>query len=139
MSSLTHSIAHLQPLTPYWDWQLQARCRDVEADIFFSPEVEGRTARLRREKTAKRICTECPVHRECRQHALTAREAYGVWGGTSEAERRYLLPEPEATRKYTNPTRRLRVSLRHPPPGKPQREGNSVELTPATTNHLGPG
>mgnify|MGYP002753500384 CR=1 FL=1 len=38
-----------------------------------------------------RQCTThrvCPVLEECRDHALSTREPYGVWGGMSEEERR---------------------------------------------------
>jgi len=33
------------------------------------------------------VCVRCPVLRQCRQHALSVREPYGVWGGLSEEDR----------------------------------------------------
>lgn len=36
---------------------------------------------------ARRCETECPVLKQCRNYALKARERFGVWGGTTEAER----------------------------------------------------
>ncbi|WP_162237328.1 WhiB family transcriptional regulator, partial [Aeromicrobium sp. Leaf272] len=36
-------------------------------------------------------CARCPVIEQCREHALTVQEPYGVWGGLSEAERREIL------------------------------------------------
>ena len=40
---------------------------------------------------AKRICAGCTVRRECLTYALTTpREKYGIWGGTSGADRRDL-------------------------------------------------
>ena len=38
-----------------------------------------------------RICAGCAVPEECLEWALTARAAFGVWGGTTEQERRRLL------------------------------------------------
>ena len=45
-------------------------------------------SRRRRDERAKAICQDCPVLDECRDHALSTREPYGVWGGMSEEERR---------------------------------------------------
>jgi WhiB family redox-sensing transcriptional regulator len=43
---------------------------------------------------AKSLCGTCPVQPECRQHALSVGEPYGVWGGTTESERdNTVLPE----------------------------------------------
>lgn len=42
------------------------------------------------------ICHACPVRQECLDWATTAQE-YGVWGGTTEHERRRLTADP-ATR-----------------------------------------
>jgi hypothetical protein len=41
-------------------------------------------------KHAKKICAGCTVNVECLNHALDTGEHYGVWGGTSERERRNL-------------------------------------------------
>jgi WhiB family redox-sensing transcriptional regulator len=38
------------------------------------------------------------VRRECLEHALESREPYGVWGGTTEAEREVLLYGPRPVR-----------------------------------------
>lgn len=70
-----------------WDWQLRAACRHVDNELFFHPEGERGPARNRREARAKAICRCCPVVRQCRAHALTAREPYGVWGGLSRLDR----------------------------------------------------
>lgn len=42
---------------------------------------------------AKRICARCPVKAECLQFALETDERWGVWGGTSAFERRWLRRE----------------------------------------------
>ncbi|ABG99885.1 possible transcriptional regulator, whiB family protein (plasmid) [Rhodococcus jostii RHA1] len=83
------------PLSRLWEWQLHARCRNMNGDLFFPREGEGKGARIRRERVAKQICAACPVRRECHDHAITADEAFGVWGGTSASERRLLTTESD--------------------------------------------
>lgn len=46
-------------------------------------------------RTAKRICTGCPVRRECLAYALASGERWGIWGGASERDRRRMkVPNP---------------------------------------------
>ena len=78
------------PNTDFWDWQLDAMCRDMDSNIFYHPDGERGTSRERRVATAKAICASCPVLTQCREHALTVREPYGIWGGMSEEEREAL-------------------------------------------------
>ena len=40
---------------------------------------------------AKSICAICPVRLSCLEHALSSRERDGVWGGTTEKERRRII------------------------------------------------
>ncbi|MCL4312775.1 MAG: WhiB family transcriptional regulator [Actinobacteria bacterium] len=40
---------------------------------------------------ARRICADCPVRSQCLEYALIYRIDHGVWGGTSERERRRIL------------------------------------------------
>ena len=96
------------------NWQRDANCRNVDPAVFFASEDENRTARRDREQAAKRLCLHCPVQTACRRHAVSTREAYGVWGGTSETERRYLQPESPAAPSERTP---LRILPRHHPPG----------------------
>jgi hypothetical protein len=74
------------PTVDQWSWQAQGRCRDYPAELFF-PEEESRRHRRAREDSAKRICLDCPVLAECRKHALSIPEVYGVWGAMTPAER----------------------------------------------------
>jgi WhiB family redox-sensing transcriptional regulator len=84
------------PLADHWDWQMLSACRGAEPTLFFHPEGERGQARARRERAAKQICATCPVIAECRAHALTVREPYGVWGGLGEGERAELLARRDA-------------------------------------------
>ena len=70
-------------------WQDQALCAQVDPEIMY-PE-KGVSAR-----PAKRICASCPVKAECLSYALDHDERFGVWGGTTEHERR-LLRRPATT------------------------------------------
>lgn len=39
---------------------------------------------------AKEVCGECPVKVDCLDYALETNQDSGIWGGTSEEERRTL-------------------------------------------------
>jgi WhiB family transcriptional regulator, redox-sensing transcriptional regulator len=58
-------------------------CRGTDPDIFFPDRGQSL-------EPAKRMCADCVVRDECLEHALTSGERFGVWGGTSERERRRL-------------------------------------------------
>jgi WhiB family transcriptional regulator, redox-sensing transcriptional regulator len=78
-----------RPLLEEWNWQHQAKCQRYPIEVFYP---EGRGQRLRRmELQAKRICSNCPVLTSCRDYALRAPEAYGIWGALTPRERAHLL------------------------------------------------
>lgn len=81
------------PIMESYDWQYEGACRKVDPDAFFSPEAERGMRRQRREEAAKALCARCPVIDQCREHALSVQEPYGVWGGLSESERQQLLQQ----------------------------------------------
>lgn len=75
-------------------WEHEAACRGADASLFFGPNhFEPKKERLAREAAAKQLCDACPVSSQCRDHAFTVGEAYGVWGGVGESERRAILKE----------------------------------------------
>jgi WhiB family redox-sensing transcriptional regulator len=84
----------LQPLDDAWSWQLRAQCRGTDPNLFFHPEGERGRQRQLRQQRAKRICADCPVRRECAEHALGFGEFFGTWGGLSEDERNIELGRP---------------------------------------------
>ncbi|AEF42470.1 WhiB-like protein [Hoyosella subflava DQS3-9A1] len=63
----------------------------MDSSVFFHPDGERGRARLERERRAKALCRECPVLAQCREHALTVGEPYGIWGGMSESERMHVM------------------------------------------------
>jgi WhiB family redox-sensing transcriptional regulator len=79
------------PTAEMWEWQLFGNCRAYPSELFFHPEGERGPSRADREAAAKDICATCPVIRQCAEHALRAREPYGVWGGMSEGDRDRIL------------------------------------------------
>ena len=85
------------PLSDNWEWQLLGSCRREDTELFFHPEGERGPRRDGREAAAKAICATCPVIAACREHALAAREPYGVWGGLSEHEREDILAPARAS------------------------------------------
>lgn len=64
------------------NWDL-AECRK-------HPEVNFFPERGEDPGPAKHICSQCPVKAECLDHALRFRERMGIWGGTSERQRKDL-------------------------------------------------
>ena len=79
------------PLFEDWEWQLSARCRGHPAHLFFPKGLRG-PALIRLEAEAKRICSDCPVVSECRDHAVRTPELWGVWGAMTSRERAKLYP-----------------------------------------------
>lgn len=67
------------------EWIDFAVCRD-QGHLFFEPWGERRSARLRRESQAKRLCASCPVQAPCLDAGRRNHES-GVWGGETEEER----------------------------------------------------
>lgn len=65
------------------DFTEQAACRGVGPEDFFPGQ--GDPTRI-----AKAICATCPVMSECLEYALETGQHHGIWGGTSERERRRL-------------------------------------------------
>ena len=88
-----------------------------EADLFVSPQEDGRTeiGRIEREALAGVLCDSCPIKLRCLQRALVLREPYGVWGGLGEGDRRefvtHLRSEGYAAREVP-PLDELAHSLR---------------------------
>jgi WhiB family transcriptional regulator, redox-sensing transcriptional regulator len=78
-------------LEGFWSWHRQAACRQVDTDLFYSPEGERGPRKERREAAAKQVCGSCRVVELCAAYAIATREPYGTWGGLSEHDRRELL------------------------------------------------
>lgn len=67
-------------------WRDRARCIGKETRWFY-PERGGAT------KECKDFCSGCEVRNECFSFAIFHIEKHGIWGGTSERERRKYRKE----------------------------------------------
>lgn len=70
------------------DWREFAACLGVDPEVFF-PAAESGPVFDREVAEAKAVCAVCPVRDECLAEALVT-PVEGVWGGTTEQERRAL-------------------------------------------------
>jgi WhiB family redox-sensing transcriptional regulator len=70
------------------DWQSRAACRDEDPELFFPVSDVGPGARQAAQ--AKAVCARCPVRSDCLSYALDNGLDHGVFGGTTERERREL-------------------------------------------------
>jgi len=70
------------------DWRHLALCRDEDPELFFPIGSTGPAAT--QVDQAKIVCRRCPVVEDCLTCALETAQEAGVWGGTSEDERRAL-------------------------------------------------
>lgn len=68
---------------PARPWLDHAACRGVPTAVFF-PGIGKPTA------PAKKICADCPVLDPCLDYALETPWLTGIWGGTSEKQRREI-------------------------------------------------
>ena len=70
------------------DWRHAALCRDEDPELFFPIGSTGPAAT--QVEQAKVVCRRCPVVAECLTWALETGQENGIWGATSEDERRVL-------------------------------------------------
>ncbi|MFC5724667.1 WhiB family transcriptional regulator [Streptomyces gamaensis] len=91
------------PENPAWaaQWQDNAACAGTDGEVFFAKQ-RGQEKDI---ATAKAICADCPVRRQCLDHARSLPETFGIWGGMTAYERGWdgfgkrrrpeLRPQPE--------------------------------------------
>lgn len=66
------------------NWMATGNCNNHPPAVFFPSDGVG-------VEIAKKICETCPVAGPCLEYALDQRIDHGVWGGTSERQRRRIL------------------------------------------------
>ena len=90
-------------------WATDALCAQVDPELFY-PEAGAPN------RDAKRVCAGCEVRAECLAYAIAHRERHGVWGGTTERERRRLRRAPvmPAPDRRTGVIRQLATTLTDP-------------------------
>jgi WhiB family redox-sensing transcriptional regulator len=80
-----------------YTWRSDAICRDTDPELFFPVGTTGYA--LLQIARAKEVCGQCPVHSDCLDYALETNQDSGIWGGTSEEERRVLRRQYVARQK----------------------------------------
>jgi WhiB family redox-sensing transcriptional regulator len=76
------------------DWRPRGACVSADPELFFPiSSVAGQ----RQEAEAKAFCALCQVRPQCLTFALATSQCYGVWGGTTEDERRRLRLQAAAS------------------------------------------
>jgi WhiB family redox-sensing transcriptional regulator len=81
------------------DWRDRASCRSIDPDLFFPVGTTG--SALVQIETAKAVCEACDAQPACLEFALATNQESGVWGGTSEEERRKLRKQWVARQRRT--------------------------------------
>ena len=75
-------------IDPTPDWYAKALCKG-HTDLFYYEEA-GRPSKQRL-AVPFAVCGGCPVKEDCLADALRRREPYGIWGGSTPAERARML------------------------------------------------
>ncbi|WP_431961723.1 WhiB family transcriptional regulator [Actinacidiphila sp. bgisy160] len=70
------------------NWRDAAACSGEDPELFFP--ISGSGLGMVQIGEAKAVCRRCPVTDRCLEWALGAGPMEGVWGGTTEGERRTL-------------------------------------------------
>ena len=78
-------------------WRSDSACRDTDPDLFFPVGTTGQA--LVQIERAREVCNQCPVKRDCLEFALETNQDSGIWGGTSEEERRAIRRAAVAQQK----------------------------------------
>lgn len=82
------------------DWRHRSACLDEDPELFFPVGQRGLQVLLQVEE-AKAVCRRCDVREECLTWSIASGQEHGVWGGTSEEERRSIRRRAARTRLVT--------------------------------------
>ncbi|WP_210571983.1 WhiB family transcriptional regulator [Streptomyces sp. GESEQ-4] len=76
------------------DWRVRGLCLSEDPDLFFPiGSINSGPATLQADE-AKSVCRHCPVTRQCLAWAVEMGPVEGIWGGTTEGERRAMRRRP---------------------------------------------
>lgn len=84
-----------------YSWRNEALCRDTDPELFFPVGNTGDA--IDQIERARTVCNDCGVRSQCLEFALATNQDCGVWGGTSEDERRRIRRERAAMRRMGHP------------------------------------
>jgi len=88
--------------TADYSWRKDALCRDTDPELFFPVGNTGQA--LLQISEAKNVCCECQVQAQCLDFAIETNQDCGIWGGTSEDERRQIRRQMAAERRASRIT-----------------------------------
>lgn len=100
-------------MTRSTDWASRGACRDAEPDLFFPITSAG--PGLVQIAEAKAVCARCTVRAQCLAYALETGQDCGVWGGTSEEERRAMRAQRRGVSGIARRRARARSSRKKEP------------------------
>jgi WhiB family redox-sensing transcriptional regulator len=79
-------------------WRNSAACRGADPELFFPLTESGLS--LVQIRQAKQICRVCQVQRACLTWALEHVMNEGIWGGSTETERRAIVADLSDRRAF---------------------------------------
>ena len=80
---MTRRAADLTLAPSTRSWKASGACQGLDPELFFPDQGEPLDQ-------ARAVCGGCVVRMACLEHALSMPERFGVWGGTSERQRRII-------------------------------------------------
>jgi WhiB family transcriptional regulator, redox-sensing transcriptional regulator len=75
------------------NWMARGACRQADPELFF-PASSVTSPAARQVELAKAVCAPCAVRAACLAYAAETRPE-GIWGGTTQAERRAAHRRPD--------------------------------------------
>ncbi len=84
MNNTTNIPALHAPILDERPWAVFSACREADPTIFFASTRDN-------ERAALVVCATCTVKDDCLDFAFNSRERFGVWGGTTERERKRMM------------------------------------------------
>jgi WhiB family redox-sensing transcriptional regulator len=82
-------------------WRDFAACVQEDLNLFFPMSTSGQAAE-RQVEAAKQVCRACPVQQSCLEWALEVGPEFGIFGGSTEAERRILRSRRSPAQRWRN-------------------------------------
>lgn len=68
-------------------WREQANCRGTDLNLFFPERGASGGGHM---PDALDVCRPCPVRAQCFEFACATNQPEGIWGGTTEGQRRKM-------------------------------------------------
>lgn len=94
--NLLRDLAELAESVRPEPWMADAACLGLDANLWFP--TSGRPADSPRAESALGICRRCPVASDCLSFAMARPELHGIWGATTDLERKRARAEHEGRR-----------------------------------------